>query len=65
MGKNGTQKKGGGIGGRKALNDISNSAKPNNSANMISIGKDVDASTYKLSAGTKDNNSKGWQESIS
>lgn len=41
VGKNGTQKKGGGIGGRKALNDISNSAKPN----MISIGKDVDAST--------------------
>ncbi|XP_059311156.1 uncharacterized protein LOC132062640 isoform X2 [Lycium ferocissimum] len=72
VGKNGiskAQKKGGGLGGRKALNDISNSAKPsalqtskkNNSANVISIGKD-DASRNKISAGRKDNYSKGVEK---
>ncbi|KAH0658422.1 hypothetical protein KY289_027170 [Solanum tuberosum] len=74
VGKNGiykAQKKGGGrIGGRKALNDISNSAKPsalqatkkNNSTNRISIGKDHDASRKKFSAGTKANYSKGLEK---
>lgn len=73
MGKNGiskAQKKGGGgIGGRKALNDISNLAKPSalqaskkNSANVISIGKDLDASRNKFSAGRKDNYSKALEK---
>lgn len=59
-----TLKKGvGGLGGRKALNDISNSAKPsslqaskkNYSTSVISIGKDLNATKNKFSAGTKDN----------
>lgn len=65
------QKKGGGIGGRKALNDISNSTKPsaalqtskrNNSINVLSMGKDLDSSRNKLSAGRKDNYSKGLEK---
>ncbi|KAH0704429.1 hypothetical protein KY290_018024 [Solanum tuberosum] len=65
FGKNDTSKalkKGGGLGGRKALNDISNSAKPSslqaskkNSASVISIGKDLNATKNKFIAGTKDN----------
>lgn len=66
FGKNDTfkaLKKGGGLGGRKALNDISNSAKPsslqaskkNYSTSVISIGKDLNATKNKFSAGTKDN----------
>lgn len=66
FGKNDTSKalkKGGGLGGRKALNDISNSAKPsslqaskkNYSTSVISIGKDLNATKNKFSAGTKDN----------
>ncbi|XP_019259586.1 PREDICTED: uncharacterized protein LOC109237699 isoform X2 [Nicotiana attenuata] len=67
LGKNDTSKaskKGGGLGGRKALNDISNSAKPsalqakkNYSSNVISIGKDLDATRNKF-IGTKDNSAK-------
>ncbi|KAG5617068.1 hypothetical protein H5410_016892 [Solanum commersonii] len=65
FGKNDTSKalkKGGGLGGRKALNDISNSAKPSslqaskkNSASVISIGKDLNATKNKFISGTKDN----------
>ncbi|CAN4085860.1 unnamed protein product [Withania somnifera] len=67
FGKNDTskvlKKGGGGLGGRKALNDISNSAKPsslqaskkNYSTSVISIGKDLNAAKNKFSAGTKDN----------
>lgn len=72
LGKNGISKaqKKGGIGGRKALNDISNSAKPsalqaskkNSSGNVISIGKDINASRNKFSAGRKDNYSKGLEK---
>lgn len=68
MGKNDTSKaskKGGGLGARKALNDISNSAKPsalqakkNYSSNVISIGKDLDATRNKFTAGIKDNSAK-------
>ncbi|XP_070053305.1 uncharacterized protein [Nicotiana tomentosiformis] len=68
LGKNDTSKaskKGGGLGARKALNDISNSAKPsalqakkNYSSNVISIGKDLDATRNKFTAGIKDNSSK-------
>ncbi|WMV10559.1 hypothetical protein MTR67_003944, partial [Solanum verrucosum] len=57
-----TLKKGGRLGGRKALNDIPNSAKPSslqsskkNSTSVISIGKDLNATKNKFSAGTKDN----------
>ncbi|KAL2540185.1 Uncharacterized protein Adt_01163 [Abeliophyllum distichum] len=52
-GKTGATKKGG-LGGRKALNDISNSRNPtvlqtkkDNSVNVVSIGKDVSASQTK------------------
>ncbi|KAK4734582.1 hypothetical protein R3W88_008843 [Solanum pinnatisectum] len=65
FGKNDTSKalkKGGGLGGRKALNDISNSAKPSslqaskkNSTSVISIGKDLNATKNKVIAGTTDN----------
>ncbi|XP_009798631.1 uncharacterized protein LOC107795236 [Nicotiana tabacum] len=50
-----SKKGGGGLGGRKALNDISNSAKPsalqakkNYSSNVISIAKDLDATRNKV-----------------
>ncbi|XP_059304749.1 uncharacterized protein LOC132056526 [Lycium ferocissimum] len=64
FGKNDTSKalkKGGGLGGRKALNDISNSAKPsslqaskkNYSTGVISIGKDLNATKNFAKGGRK------------
>lgn len=53
----------GGLGGRKALNDISISTKPsslqaskkNNSTSVIFVGKYLKATKNKFSAGSKDN----------
>ncbi|KAF7132621.1 hypothetical protein RHSIM_Rhsim09G0200100 [Rhododendron simsii] len=61
-----SQKNGGGLGGRKALNDISNSGRPSalhsskthNSKNVISSGEEIGSSKMKSSFGGKRNASK-------
>lgn len=63
------QKQGGGLGGRKALNDISNSGRPStlqpskkhNSRNAISLGEDIDPSKLK-SFGGRTNVSKALEK---